>query len=114
MSLAAGAFIALAGPASAHAMLERAIPAVGAHVAAAPTELQLVFDEPVFADMCVVTLEDAAHHPIALAPLRAGANQSVVIAPLRTPLRPGAYRVHWNAVSQDGHSTEGAYVFVVG
>ncbi|HWA00614.1 MAG TPA: copper resistance CopC family protein [Caulobacterales bacterium] len=112
-SLAAGALFALAGPAAAHAMLARANPPVGGAVAPAPTELRLQFDEPVFADMCDVTLEDAAHRAVPLSTLMTGEDDSVVVAQIRARLSPGVYHVRWRAVSRDAHTTEGAYVFHV-
>ena len=110
---AAGAFLALAGPAAAHAMLVRAIPAVGADVRDAPTELRLRFSERVERALCSITLADAAGHALGLGALALAPDGFTLIAPIRSGLGPGFYRVHWRAVSVDTHVTSGDFSFRV-
>ena len=38
---------------------------------------------------------------------------SVLIVPIGTALAPGAYTVHWHAVSVDTHHTQGDFGFTV-
>ncbi|MFT3727708.1 MAG: copper resistance protein CopC [Terricaulis sp.] len=110
--LAASAFCALAGTASAHAILSRAAPAVGATVHAPVTALHLRFTERVEPTLCRVTLTDAAHHTIAVTNLTAEGDGRILGGQVAS-LAPGVYHVVWHAVSIDTHITEGDYTFIV-
>lgn len=110
--LAAGAFIALAGTAAAHAMLSRAEPAVGASVRGPISVLRLRFSESVEPSLCRVTLQAAAGAQIAARDLSTEARGRILVAHV-TPLPAGVYRVRWRAVSVDTHVTEGDYTITV-
>ena len=105
------AVIAVVGhvlPAGAHAFLQHASPAAGTTLAVAPREIDLAFSEslePAFSTIAV-TDTGGRHVEAGNASVRA-ASMSVGLK----PIRPGGYRVHWYAVSVDGHRTEGAYSF---
>ena len=104
------AFAGLSGPAAAHAFLERAHPAAGEKLRAAPAELELHFSEalePVFSG---VTVTDAAGADMSAGP--AAASGAEMDLPLKA-LKPGRYRASWHAVSVDTHRTEGKYDFLV-
>jgi copper resistance protein C len=108
---AAGAFLALAASAEAHALLEHARPAAGAVLNTAPSELRLSFSERVEPALCSVALADEAGHALALAAPVATAGARTLVARIDTTLAPGLYRVRWRAVSVDTHVTEGAFSF---
>lgn len=110
--LAASAFGALAGPASAHAILARAEPHVGASVHGPVTMLRLRFTERIEASLCRITLADAAHHTIAVTNL-ATEGDGRILAGHVANLAPGVYHLSWHAVSVDTHITEGDYSFTV-
>lgn len=100
--------------ARAHAQLDRASPAVGSTVAAAPKEVLLWFTEklePAFSSIVVQDAKGAA--------VQAG--KASVDPKLRTQLRvplkalaPGTYKVIWRALSVDTHRTQGEFTFRVG
>jgi hypothetical protein len=110
---AALAFIFASTAAFAHAQLQKATPAVGGTVASA-SEIRLEFSEGVEPRFTGVTLTAAggASVPLGAAKAEAG-HQNVLIVPIAKPLSPGAYTVHWHAVSVDTHHTQGAFQFTV-
>jgi methionine-rich copper-binding protein CopC len=110
--LTAGALCALATPAFAHAMLERATPGAGANVAA-PAELRLRYSEGVEPSLCQVQLTDVSGHAEALGALSLSPDHLTLIAPVRNHLAPGVYHVRWRAVSVDTHITSGDFNFRV-
>ena len=111
---AVGAIVALAAPAYAHAMLDRAVPAVGAVVHAAPTEIRLEFSEGVEAVLSRVSLTDEQGKAIPLGPATtAKGDRRILVTPVSGALSPGAYRVTWRVVSVDSHVTQGDFSFTV-
>jgi methionine-rich copper-binding protein CopC len=98
-----------AGPAGAHAILERASPPVGGVVSRAPAEIRLWFSERIEPRFSRARLATSAGAAIAAGSTASG-NQLV----LRVPrLAPGSYRVTWSVVSVDTHKTEGSFTFEV-
>ena len=111
--LTAFAFSCAATSAFAHARLERATPAIGGTVAS-PSEIRLDFSEGVEPKFSGVTLTAAGGATVALGAARNEAgHQEVLIVPVGKPLPPGAYIVHWHAVSVDTHHTQGDFQFTV-
>lgn len=113
--LAATAVLGLqAGPASAHARLERTVPSAGASVDRAPSEVRLVFAEDVrIPSGGVRVLDESAHRRNRGRPREVDGAASTIAIPLDA-LGPGAYVVSWRAVSADGHPIRGAFTFRVG
>ena len=107
------AFALAATSAFAHAQLEKATPAVGSTVAP-PSQIRLEFSEGVEPHFSGVTLTGAggAAVPLGQAKVEAG-DQKVLIVPIAKALSPGAYTVHWHAVSVDTHHTQGTFEFTV-
>jgi methionine-rich copper-binding protein CopC len=113
-SIAASLPLALAATAAfAHAQLLKATPAVGGTVASA-TEIRLEFSEGIEPKFSKVTLTgtDGASVPLGQAKTEAG-NAAVLIVPISKTLAPGAYKVHWQAISVDTHHTQGTFDFSV-
>lgn len=105
------AAVAVAPPAFAHAFLDRAVPAPGSAVTAAPASLRLRFTEAVVPHFCTVQLLDGAGTPVKVgAPKGEGGRVLVVALP---KLGPGTYTVVWHATSEDTHKTEGRFGFTV-
>ncbi len=97
----------------AHAKLEKATPAPGATIASAK-EIRLEFSEAVEPRFSGVTLTGPGGEAIGLgAPAVEAGDQGVLIAPIAKALAPGAYTVHWRAVSVDTHHTQGSFQFTV-
>ncbi len=104
-------------PATAHALLIRAVPAVNGTVATSPTELLLTFTEPVDPTLSHVQVVDTRGRAVpGVLPSRAvpGDAQQLRV-PLARALPHGVYTVDWQTVSAlDGHLAGGAYAFGVG
>jgi hypothetical protein len=109
--LFAVAFALTASAAWAHAMLEHAMPAAGETLAKSPGALILQFSENLEPAFSSVAVTDDAGRSVTAGPPSAGGNKMSV--PLE-PLKPGAYRVVWHALSVDTHRTQGQYTFTVG
>ena len=110
MALALALF---AGPAFAHAQLEKAMPAVGGTVASA-SEIRLEFSEGVEPKFTKVTLSGPGGSAVPLGAAKTEpSNQAVLIVPITKTLAAGAYTVHWYAVSVDTHHTQGTFEFTV-
>ncbi len=98
--------------ASAHAFPASESPAAGSTIAVAPSEVVLVFNAPIesmFSKLQVTNSDSAdvcADSPVLAKDHR---RASVKLK----PLVPGEYTVKWIAVSEDGHRTQGSYVFTV-
>ena len=108
------AITTFAPAALAHALLQKAIPAVGGTVSASPTEIRLKFSEgvePHFSGIALTTQEGAAA-PLGK-PSVDPADNSTLIAPIPQALKPGVYTVTWHAVSVDTHKTQGSFEFTV-
>jgi methionine-rich copper-binding protein CopC len=109
--LIAASALALAAPAaSAHAFLDRAIPAVGSTVQA-PTQIDLFYTEGVVPAFSTVTVNGNGG-PVAVGKLHNGQDAKELIVPL-PKLPPGNYAVTWHVTSVDTHKTQGDFHFVV-
>jgi copper resistance protein C len=114
-------FVALAalavagtGAAFAHANLNRATPAVGGAVDAAPTEVALNFSEKLENAYSTVIVRDAMGKRVDKGEAQIDkADRTVMRVPL-DKLAPGIYIVEWRALTADTHRTEGAFIFRVG
>jgi methionine-rich copper-binding protein CopC len=104
------AFAATVLPALAHAFLERATPAAGESLRSGPAKIELHFSEALEGSFSAITVTDASGRDMAAGP--STANGSELSLPLKS-LKPGRYRVSWQAVSIDTHRSEGRYNFVV-
>lgn len=100
-------------PAGAHAVLEHASPPVGGTVRVAPRQVRLVFSEPLDPASSAVRVLDESGARVDRDPVRVEPRDARVVRVPLAPLRPGAYRVRWRAVSADGHTTEGEFTFRV-
>jgi methionine-rich copper-binding protein CopC len=104
----------VSGAALAHAFLDHALPAVGATVAQAPTEVTIWFTqrlEPAFAG-CAVT--NAAGERVDTGRVAVDPKDPQELHVPLKPLQPGDYKVSWHVVSVDTHRTTGDFSFTVG
>lgn len=108
------AFVLLAGPASAHAVLEQSTPRPDSVLTTAPSEVTLRYDEPVtlLGDSLRVYGPDGRRvdrgdvgHP-------AGHGDEVRVSLGSAP--QGTYLVAWRVVSADSHPVSGAFTYSVG
>lgn len=108
--------LATAGPAAAHAALDRSDPSSGAVLPEPPAEARLHFTEPLEPRFTRADLLDAAGQPVAGAASQvAPDNDHVLILTLPADLPDGGYTVAWrNLSAADGHTLQGYFGFAVG
>jgi methionine-rich copper-binding protein CopC len=110
---AAVLFSLAALPASAHAFLTRADPAVGSHLSQIPTALTLFYTEGVEAPFCTVTVTAPDGTAVQTGVVQAVPGQP---AALSVPLHitaAGTYHVAWHATAVDTHKTQGSFTFTI-
>ncbi len=97
--------------ADAHAFLDHAEPRVGSTVPAAPRELVLFYTQNLEPAFSSVEVTDGNGARVDLGKPKIGA--STMRVGLK-PLSAGTYRVRWQVLSVDTHTTEGSFTFHVG
>lgn len=114
-SLVAALALVLTAPAAAHAhlALRTASPGAGEQLLVAPTEVRLMFTEPVELGLSSIVLTGPNGETVELAALARGAMGDVLTAAIPGGLTAGTYAVAWQAVGRDGHPVRGDYTFVI-
>lgn len=110
LPFAAAACIASA-PATAHAFLDHAVPAVGSTVHDPPRAVRLWFTEQVEAAFSSVRVLDKSGRQVDAGDSHVEADDPTVLTASIPALAAGTYRVVWRVVSVDTHVTEGDYTF---
>lgn len=97
--------------ADAHAFLDHAEPRVGTTVPTAPREVVLSYTQNLEAAFSSVEVSDANGARVDQGkPRISGSTMRVGVK----PLPPGTYRVRWQVLSVDTHTSEGSFNFHVG
>ncbi|MET9910458.1 copper resistance protein CopC [Streptomyces sp. NPDC006476] len=109
----AGALLAGAGPASAHAALTGSDPAQGVVVDKAPTEVALTFSERVATNSDSLRVLDPKGKRVDTAK-PSNISGTTYAVPLHSGLADGTYTVSWQVVSADSHPVAGAFTFSIG
>jgi hypothetical protein len=109
---AAVAAVALAGQAAAHARLITGSPKNGATVAA-PKVLTLHYSEELVPAASSVKVAGPGGAAVATGPMALDKTKRVVTVPFTGALAAGAYDVKWHMKTEDGHETDGDFVFHV-
>jgi copper transport protein len=109
----AGALLAGAGPASAHAALTGSDPAQGVVVDKAPTEVALTFSEKVATNSDSLRVLDPKGKRVDTAK-PSNISGTTYAVPLHGGLADGTYTVSWQVVSADSHPVAGAFTFSIG
>jgi copper resistance protein C len=97
--------------AHAHAFLDHAEPRVGSTTPAAPKEVALFFSQNLEPAFSTIEVSDANGARVDLGKPKVSATTMRVGV---KPLPPGTYRVRWQVLSVDTHTTEGSFTFQVG
>ena len=106
--------LALAVPAHAHGVLKASTPTAGAHIAAAPTSIQLVFTERPDPALTSIHLTGPSGETVTLGSLIAAPDaRFAVSAPITGALTSGVYTVRWQMAGSDGHPVTGSYRFTL-
>lgn len=112
--LAACVFALYPGRAVAHPFLRRSSPAASDTLATSPSQLRLVFSEPIELRFTRVQLLGPDGVPGSLgAPTIVPDSLGTVVLPVSGVLPRGGYIVRWQAAGDDGHVIRGEYAFVV-
>src|SRR6266581_4250783 len=99
--------------AEAHTFLVASSPAAGQRVLTSPQALQLEFTQRVVLGGSRVEIHSSAGTSVPTGALQRSAAGTVITAALPR-LASGTYRVTWQALSEDGHISTGAFVFGIG
>ena len=109
-----GFALGLSPAAMAHAILVKAVPAVGGTVSASPSDIRITFSEGVEPRFSKIAVAAADGRSVETGTANVDpTNPATLIVPLKTALQPGSYKVTWHAVSVDTHRTEGSFSFTV-
>jgi methionine-rich copper-binding protein CopC len=95
--------------AQAHAHLERAVPADGSVLHAAPARVVLTFSEAARLTVLWIAPVGGARQKITALPAVSAAEISVALP----PLTPGRYVLSWRVVGRDGHVVPGELHFTL-
>ncbi|HKS06969.1 MAG TPA: copper resistance protein CopC [Gemmatimonadaceae bacterium] len=112
-ALAAAAILRIYAVASAHVTLVSSTPAADSRLSESPEQFRLEFSEPVEAGVAKAELIATGGGRTPLALMGDPRNAYVLLAPANE-LEPGAYRLVWHVVSEDGHPVSGSFVFTIG
>ena len=106
--------LAVAGPASAHATLERTDPSDGSVLAVQPAVIAAQFDESVGVSADSLRVFNPSGQRVDNGLTTHGAQNDIITVSLRSGLGNGTYTVAWHVVSADSHPVSGAFTFSVG
>ncbi|MGW4564643.1 copper resistance CopC/CopD family protein [Streptomyces sp. NPDC004561] len=109
----AGALLAGAAPASAHAALTGSDPAQGVVVKQAPSQVSLTFSEKVAMNDDSLRVLDPRGKPVQTGKPDNVSGTTYAVQ-LRSGLGKGTYTVTYQVVSDDSHPVSGAYTFSIG
>jgi methionine-rich copper-binding protein CopC len=105
-------WLSVTNAAQAHAHLLSSVPADVA--SAPPSALRLNFSEGVEPKLSGVTVTGPANTTLPTGtPSLAKDDDKVLIVPIAQAPGAGTYTVNWHALSKDGHTTHGSYMFKV-
>ncbi len=103
----------MASPASAHALLERALPSVGSEITGPPRQIVLTFTEGVEPLFSTIELHGAGGSVVPTSKPQSASGNNRQLAIDLPALPGGEYMVIWHATSVDTHKTEGSYRFTI-
>ena len=102
------------GVVAAHTHLKTSLPAAGATLAEAPTEIRLHFEGPVEASLSHVSVATNAGEPVAAAAAATDpGDKGLLVVKLVQPLKAGLYTVTWRVIAADTHKMKGSFSFQV-
>ena len=101
------------GTASAHAQVVSSTPSDGQRLTAAPSEVSILFSEPVTADLGGLRVVSASGQRVDAGETN-GSGSSTLSVGLRSGLGDDTYVASYRVVSADSHPVKGSIVFTVG
>jgi methionine-rich copper-binding protein CopC len=112
LALVAALSLAASRLAGAHAFPQAEEPKVGSTVTSPPDRVSIEFDariESLFSKLDV--FDNTGRNEDNGPPAVEGDGRELAVK--LKPLKPGDYTVEWSVVAEDGHRTEGSYIFTV-
>jgi methionine-rich copper-binding protein CopC len=110
---AVGLLLTTTASAWAHARPQTTSPAASAHLAEAPAQITITYDDPIDPRLSSMLLLDGSGTPVATTSMPVSGTSQATIAPSE-PLAPGPYTVAWTSLdAADGDQAQGFYTFVV-
>jgi methionine-rich copper-binding protein CopC len=103
------AAVVAAQPAAAHSELRGSVPAAGAVLDCAPTQIELQFNEGVLLTALRLHRVGGAEIELPRRTIREAALETIKLP----RLEPGEFRAEWRIISPDGHDVGGAIPFSV-
>jgi methionine-rich copper-binding protein CopC len=101
-----------AAQASAHAKLESTTPAADSTVGP-PKTIQVHFSEAIETKLSSLKLAASDGTAVAVMSMNDAKDPATLSIMPNATLKPGAYKVTWSVVSDDGHKTQGTFRFTV-
>ncbi len=108
------AWLALASPAGAHAIIEQTSPARGVTVEQQPELIQFAFNEPVEGSFGAVRVFDSRGARVDEGELVRPRGDETIGVGMRAGLPDGTYTATYRVISADGHPVAGGFVFSIG
>lgn len=101
--------VVAAQPAAAHSELRGSVPAPGAVLDCAPTQIELQFNASVLLTALRLYRVDGAEVELPRRAIREATLEAIALP----PLEPGDFRAEWRIISPDGHDVGGAIAFSI-
>ncbi|AZS20726.1 MULTISPECIES: copper resistance protein CopC [unclassified Caulobacter] len=102
----------MATTALAHPQVITRSPEAGAKLKTSPKEVRVMFSEQLELPLSTAKIEGPDGKPIAIGALATDKGSFSLIIPIKAKLKPGAYTVSWEIVTED-HDMPGRYRFEV-
>jgi copper resistance protein C len=106
-------FVAACQLAHAHAYPTHQAPSAGSTVPATQNDIAIDFDDGLEPAFSSITVTDAQGKSVTSGKAVVDASNRKHMSVGLNPLTPGVYTVAWVAVADDGHRTQGHYMFTV-
>lgn len=104
---------ALAGSASAHALLDYALPRVGSTITNSPGQILICFTTNLKLTGSSIQVRDAEGKQVDKKDSHCDAHDWAKLYVSLPELPPGTYKVSWKALGDDNHTTEGSFKFTI-
>ncbi|MDE3066383.1 MAG: copper resistance protein CopC [Verrucomicrobiota bacterium] len=106
-------FLATQAPAGAHAFLDYSVPKVGSTPTNSPAEVKIWFTEHLKPHGSTIQVLDARGKTVDKKDSHRDFKDAALLRVSLPKLPPGAYRVFWRAIAEDGHRTQGHFRFTI-
>ena len=106
-------WLAVVTPASAHALLDHAQPAVGSTITNSPSEIKIWFTHFLKPGHCTIEVRDAHGKVVDHRDSNCDPTDKMLLHVSVQMLSAGTYLVVWHATADEGHVTRGKFKFTI-